>query len=291
MNIAILSLIVGTFAGGITFFGFQGIVTGDRSCAYILFVLLSGGFGGFVCSFSDSKSYSIRLPITGKKLHLGFIGNIIIGMLAGGTGLYFIGQMMDQDFWNLDLIQNSNIKHCFAVFTMSSVCGYLGIKLLSKIADKFFTQIVDDMNHLKRETAETAADELATRAKVCLLEGDPVGAIDFADNSIKIFENARAWGFKGNAYKMLNEYDQALASINRAIALNDQDRRRKAFYYWNRACYKSLLNEKLPSILADLKKSIELDQSLAGELLEDKDLNIARGHDNFFTELNIRKPE
>jgi hypothetical protein len=43
--------------------------------------------------------------------------------------------------------------------------------------------------------------------------------------------------------------------------------------------------------LADLKKSIELDQSLAGELLEDKDLNNARGHDNFFTELNIRKPE
>ena len=287
-----------TFIAAFSYLGIFGFYVGDKAYVYAFLVLAAGGFGGLVFSLSDPMPYELHVPFSDKKkINTGFFGHVLAGSLAGGIGLLFIGQILDQDLWKLDLITKGCAKPLFTVFSLSAISGFLGLKLLSRLADKLLDQMARDLKGLKSETeelkrdnSETAADEIATRAKVALIEHRPTEALDYLEKSIKIFETARAWGFMANAWYQLKEYGQAISCVNKAIELSDKDRRRMAVYHWNRACYKSLLKEKIQSIVEDLKKSIDFERTFRDDLLRDQDLNYAREQDTFYTELKIERP-
>lgn len=258
---------------------------------YISILLFSGAAGGFLNSLSGAPSYKLQIPFyqDRKTIDTGFLGHIFAGTITGVVGVFFAAKILELDIWVWDLHTSNvdaggkicGVKRLFTISSLAILSGYLGISMISKLANAMLKQLANDVDELKKEADETKADELCTRAKLQNFDNNYREAIVTVEKSISLHETPRAWGVKAKSYKLMDRCDLAISCLNKAISLDETDPGRIAIYYWNRACYKSMQKEEPEGIVADLEMSISYAPEFEKDLKGEPDLEYIRGKEIF----------
>jgi tetratricopeptide (TPR) repeat protein len=239
-----------------------------------LMALLCGGFmGGFLAGQRDCLEHKVRLPVTGRRLELGILGDMLIGAgaclaafgIALQTKLLEVPNGLVDAFWLIKLA-------CVSVIT-----GFAGIKLLSGISSR----LVRDMEGVK-ESVESLGRE--QESMWTAIRGDSLrenGRYDEAereyrkalkldpDNDVAAIGLAKTFRWSGRieqAIQQLTEFIDRKPTASRAI--------------YNRACYEALRNRSREAI-ADLTRAIQLDPYYRQYAQKDEDLDNLRSDPDF----------
>ncbi|MGI0045815.1 MAG: tetratricopeptide repeat protein [Nitrosotalea sp.] len=107
--------------------------------------------------------------------------------------------------------------------------------------------------------------------------GDFAGAMESFDKVHEIdVTNSDSWNLKSLIYYKQKNYEKALSCVEKAIETNPTD----GMFWYNKACYHSLLNQVSESIEA-LKRSIEIDVKNAKKAVRDRDFENAKADEGY----------
>jgi hypothetical protein len=94
-------------------------------------IILSGAFGGFVFGLHSGNAYKIRLPITGKTIELGFLGDVLMGIAASVTVFFVAGAL-----FGLQVSEKVTTDSLIKMIALGVVSGFAGIRVLSGMSSK-----------------------------------------------------------------------------------------------------------------------------------------------------------
>jgi tetratricopeptide (TPR) repeat protein len=238
-----------------------------------LLALLCGGvIGGFIAGQRDCLEHKIRLPITGRRIELGVLGDILIG---AGACIATFGIAVQSHLLAIPL---QNEPYWLIKLTaIGIITGFTGIKLLSGISSRIVNEVEDVKESVKslerREESlrkSTRGDSLRENGRYIEAEREYRDALKLdPDNDLAVIGLAKVFRWTGRvdeAIQQLTEFIDRQPTASRAI--------------YNRGCYEALLNRKRAAI-SDLTRAIQLDPYYRQYAQKDQDLDNLRDDPEF----------
>jgi tetratricopeptide (TPR) repeat protein len=233
-----------------------------------IFGALGGVAGGILrsenklelCAFENASN--VRLGILGD-LVMGLGGASALAFLFGGTLLKF----------NPDEAQSLVL-----LVSASLVGGAYGRKIIEIAGEKLIRKAREEARQVAKEEARTlvgrpAAIAYTHAAKEMTDSGEPEKALEILKTALQNDSGfAGAFVEQGRALKRLNRWQEALASVEKALKIDPE----KAEALYNRACYGALLGRKADAIAPDLRKAFALRPKLRELADDDHDLDSVR---------------
>jgi tetratricopeptide (TPR) repeat protein len=245
---------------------------------------LAGGFGGALSAIRTPTINQIIVPFTGRKVDLGFAGDILVG-IGAGLAIYAFNAVFPSS--SADKIRIPDVDVLLRFFGLGLIAGFAGVRILDKMAAELLKQKVND---LETKTAIQLA-EVQKQLEIARLLAD-----------------GREFYYKKLYKSAVETYDKVLAleprnpkaQVNKAAALNSLDPRnhqapvqlinaalvidpKVPFGYYNRACIKALNPDTYTpeEVLADLEKAIADDPSNKVLATDDPDFAAVRNAPRF----------
>lgn len=241
--------------------------------AYWLFALF-GALGGAIAGARRENKLELSTIESGSKVDLGFVGDIALGIAAASAVVFLFGATLRFDPDDPDSY--------VLLISISLIAGIYGRNVIEVAGEKFRRQVREEAKAVAREEAELLVGQPAAVAYTAAALETIKQGID--NNTPQSFEKGltlaelalkhdpkwvNAYIEKGRALKRLGRIEEALRSVQEALAIQPSDP--KALY--NRACYNCLLGKPKEQILPDLKKAFDAFPKLRKHARTDPDLD------------------
>lgn len=224
----------------------------------------AGGFGGALAAIRTPTVNEVIVPFTGRKVKLGFLGDILIG-IGTGLAIYAFNAVFPSS--SGEKIQTPDVDVLLRFFGLGLIAGFAGVRILDKLAAEMLKQKVND---LETKTAAQHA-EVQKQLEIARLLSDGrdfyykklyKSAVEAYDKVLALEpESPKARVNKAAALNSLNplNHQEPVQLINAALNTDPK----VPFGYYNRACIKALNPSvyKTAEVLADLEKAIADDPS------------------------------
>jgi tetratricopeptide (TPR) repeat protein len=245
----------------------------SQSLAILATAGLAGSIGGLAVGVNSPNVNPVKVPFTSRTINLGVLGDMIVGMAAGLAALLLVGILPGNDLGTVDLKPVEYVR----LVAFGIISGFAGIKILSRLSDQILQQ-VDSMGKKVEEAEETSLrrDDVQN----ILREATFYRANERYDEAIIAYqktlgidpanEEARIGIAITRNYKDPSDVDEPIKMLTEALQTNP----RSGKAYYNRACIKNLDPQRKYSkldILADLKRSIDLDATFKPIAKQDAD--------------------
>jgi tetratricopeptide (TPR) repeat protein len=252
--------------------------------ATVWLVAVFGGLGGVVGGVIRSENKLRLCQINSRaSLDLGVAGDIVQGLGGAAAAIFLFDGILKTGLEETKpgaqpgalLISVSFLAGAFGRTVILTAGEKLLLKAEQKAEEKA-TQVVMDLAGTPNAIAYTsAALETIKRS------GNPrdwEAALRFAEQAIQSDPNyANAYIEKGRALKRLGKVQEALETVEEALRRFPNEA--KALY--NRACYRCLLRQPTSTVLADLKRAIEILPKLKEDARGDHDFDALHGVPEF----------
>ena len=239
----------------------------------ILVIAVSGSFGGIILGLAKRTSHKIRMPIIGKLIEIGFLGDILVGAGASVALFFVAAPLLDITFAD-GQTQTQWIK----IVSLGVISGLAGMKILTSTASHIVWRLAVLDDRMERvERAETV-NEFVRRADGLVADNRLEHALATYDEALAINpRNEQALIGKAGVYAERSQWDKAISTVSRILQIDPSSKRA----YYHRARYKNMAG-KYPKeeILQDLKSAVLLDAHYK---------NYAALHDTHFE--NLRADE
>ena len=159
MKEKILILLASSFSAAITIS--LVILSNSRVEAGIFFVaiVLGGIGGGFTLGLIGGERYGLKLP--GKvgsdhKFDPGFLGDIFVGLMSSFLGIGVASRTLKTDLFSTTEV--SAIELWFVNFSIAYICGFLGLRFIKGVSEKFLqeAQIKENSERLTKAEGTNA---------------------------------------------------------------------------------------------------------------------------------------
>lgn len=236
-------------------------------------IVISGGFGGFVFGLHTGNAYKLRLPITGKTIELGFVGDILVGIAASVTIFFVAGAL-----FGLQVKENFTNECFIKMVALGVVSGFAGIRVLTGMSSKLMERISEIDERIDQVEKVDRIAELIRQADF-LLSNNPDRAKIIYDKALLIDSKSEPAKIGlAKSLRRLNRIKDAISILSEVIELNPNAERA----YYNRACYKHLSQEyNKEDILRDLQKAVSLFDFYREYALDDVDFKDLREDPDF----------
>lgn len=291
-------LFAAAFAGAIgASLVFLSQLAGREVGLFFVAIVLGGTGGGFTLGLVGGERYGLKMP--GKvgvdhKFDPGFWGDVFVGLMAGFLGVGVASRTLKTDLFTVSSAAATPtsaqlVELWFVNFSIAYVCGFLGLKLVKSLSERFLQEarLKDNLERVERNEEITAF--LSAQAAV------EMGQLTEAET---LFERALALdtgsGVRpliglGRVYKRQKRFDDAIRVLNDAISRKDREHiaERIAIAYWNRACYKVLAiaegsrKYELTSAFEDLEQAVDMKPAYRQDLSGETDLTSVKSDARF----------
>ena len=251
----------------------------------IVLIGTSGALGGLAFALASDKSHTLSIPFKGDGINTGFIGDMFIGFTSAIVGVVLIGTIFGKSnisvhevnispeqsiqlpveskgIIDLTKIDKTNKSNVLAIIAISILCGFYGLKLLTGLSDKLFKDLEKKVDKVSEQEK---LNEKINKANHLIQEGNRHvdrkefrQAIRFFEESSELNPSVTAFGKLAFCKAELNDFEGALGNINNALDLEDMPEGSKEAIHWNRACYLSMLNRDLTTIINDVSIAVKL---------------------------------
>lgn len=251
----------------------------------IVAIIIGGLGGGFTLGLSGGERYGLKMPGTtgiDHKWDPGFLGDLFVGLMSGFLGIGVVLRGVSSELFLIS--KNGLVELWFIDFSVAFVSGFLGLKLVKAVSERFF-----DKEELKDKMDKVDANAGAT-AFLTAQEGITAGQLDEAEKNYRRalaldpHNQVRALIGIARVQRRKNNLVEAIATLDDAIRMGDKEhmKGRTAVAYWNRACYKALTKPpNLEGAVDDLQASTQITPSYRLSLYEDEDLKALHGNARF----------
>lgn len=308
------------------FLGFISVVNIilDFNSLVVLFsvIICSGILGGIIFALEAPHTHKLSFPWNGESRDSGWLGHVWVGI--GGaiiaTAAYMAILRIDVSFlvveqqFKFDMTKDivSQLIYFCAIGVLG---GYSGLRIISGMSDTMLKKIQKQLDEQAKVSVENEAQLQKYQKKFDILEFEneyQKGLVNVAngnfEESVENFEKAlkykvihnlnvdkaklaNLYAHRGLAYKRTDRLAEALNSILEAIETASD--KPKYAYYFNAACYASMLNHSGQVIAHHLNRAIEIARkspismkALTRAINDDKDLDFFRlNFNNDFTEV------
>lgn len=227
-----------------------------------VFGALGGIVGGVLRNDNKLMLCAFEDPNTVK---LGILGDVVVG-LGGSSSLVFLfgGTLLQFD--------PNKAESLVLVVSVSFVAGVFGRNIVEAAGERLIRKAREEARSVAKEETKnlgpSAAIAYSYAARDSTNRGSPEKGLELSEEALRYDPNyANAYIEKGRALKRLNRLDQALAAVEAALRINQNEP--KALY--NRACYRALLHRPIAEITADLARAFELQPGLRQTAVTDPD--------------------
>lgn len=244
----------------------------------LMVIIFAGGFGGFVFGLHSNNSYKVRLPINGKSLEAGFLGDILVGMAASVT-IFFVADAL----FGLQMSKTPTTECLIKIIALGVLSGFAGIKVLSSMSSKLMERISEIDQRVDQVEKTDQVAELLRQADF-LLNNNPDSALIIYNKALLIDPNSEPGKIgKAKALRRHGNIEEAVSTLTDVIEINPRAERA----YYNRACYKHLSSSHTKEdTLRDLQKAVHLFNFYQAYALEDKDFEDMWGDSDFRSAIN-----
>lgn len=272
-------------------------IAGGEVGLFLVAIVLGGTGGGFTLGLVGGERYGLKMP--GKvgvdhKFDPGYWGDVFVGLMAGFLGVGVASRTLKTDLFAISSTASTPnsaqiVELWFVNFSIAYVCGFLGLKLVKSLSERFLQEahLKDNLQRVERN--EEITTFLSAQAAV------DMGQLSEAET---LFERALALdtgsGIRpliglGRVYKRQRRFDDAISVLTDAIKRKDREfiTERVAISYWNRACYKVLAIDDgsrkydLGSALDDLEEALNMKPAYRQDLSGESDLTSIKSNDRF----------
>ena len=227
----------------------------------LLIIAVPSFCGGIVFGILSGKSNKLRLPLSGKLIELGFLGDALVGVAAAVSIFFIAGPLL-----NLKLDNLTHMEGQIKIISLSLLSGFAGVRVLTSMSSQLLDKlsavdkrldsfedkesvdelIADGRFHMKNaEDAKESGIELSELEKA-LVAFEEALDID-RENEIATTEIAKV-------YRKMKKLNKAVSVLQEYVAINPKSARA----YYNMACYKALLGLGKEKVVTDLEKAITL---------------------------------
>lgn len=250
----------------------------------IVTAIVCGGLGGgFTLALIGGKRYGLTFPgrvgVENDKIDPGFYGDLFVGLMSAFLGVGIAVRSMETRIFPKPG-ENNIVELWFMDFAFAYICGFLGLKFIKSISNKFLNENEINQRLEQVEKKEAVAEYLLAQEAV------DIGQLDEAE---RLYRRVLATpGYEvlaliglGRVYRRRDRFGEAIAWLDRAIGVRDNEieSSRLAVVYWNRACYRLLASESVGDrrqAIDDLRISVGIQPSFKLDLLKDPDLEVVR---------------
>lgn len=218
----------------------------------ILWIAASGSFGGVILGVAARTSHKIRLPILGKLVELGFLGDALVGAGASVAFFFVAGPLLA-----MSLGGEKTVDDWLKVVSLGVISGLAGIKLLTASSPYILERIVGLDDRLDRVERGSRVGDLLRRAESLAASSRLDQALATYDDALKIDPHSES-ALLGKAAVLFDrtKWDEAITVAARALDLNPSSARG----YYDRARYKNACGKYAKEdILQDLRSAVTLD--------------------------------
>jgi hypothetical protein len=278
-----------------------------------LSVLFGGAFGGFVFSMVAGRQYVLKLPTRVQDLQsekkqveeyeLGHLGHTIVGIAAGLVSVPLVFRLTNAQSplhtvsWNgttqQQIGQIYNIAEIsLGLSTLSFVAGFLGLRLIASVAKRALQAVDKDLAEFAGKVTSQVTSEVTSQVTANIKDELTFSEVRALFDAGKFRESHaltvelekspeyrfRAVFNRARALSRLQQLGEAIALLGQALDMDGGDAtlERKAYAYFNRACYRTLAladpSAEIDRIINDLSKSIELKSEFKYDLASEPDL-------------------
>lgn len=269
----------------------------SNPAALLLGAILFGGIGGgFTLGLIGGERYGLKLP--GKvgndtKVDPGFLGDIFVGVMASFLGIGLASRTLKTDLFSISTVvadksgvvttlDNSLIELWFLNFCIAYVSGFLGLRLVKGLSERFLqeTKLKDKLDQVDHNEGVTAYLSGQSALALGLVEE----AEDYFKKAFKLDKGNEVRSLLGLArvYKRQGRYFEAFSTVDEAISRKSENDspERMATAYWNRACYRALILKTstaagrgtVENVFKDLEESLRLKPEFRNDLTTEQDL-------------------
>lgn len=246
---------------------------------YLSLICTSGALGGLLRGLVSENDSAIHLPISGKRVPLGFVGDCLLG-IGGALAIFLVGATLlnssSSDIDEKELVQ---------IVSLSLIAGFSGRTLVNALAARLMRQVqkIDEevtlmekaLRSMKKHEDSTEYGQLGDFYKA---KDDYELAQSFYDRALEIDQdNVGVMINKAFVLKRRGKIETALDLLNHTISISPDNER--ALY--NRACYKCLLKYSVGDVLVDLKAAITQNAFYRDMSAKDPDLAPVRETDEY----------
>jgi tetratricopeptide (TPR) repeat protein len=179
-------------------------------------------------------------------------------------------------FFFLTLNFNNKVLYAPSDFEdENNFVGLMGIKfeqLESRLEKAVTKELSETVSNIE---SNISSQEHFNRAKTYFTGGQYEEALDEINQAFEIKESGVGFNLKAMIYSRNMKYRQAIEMCSKGLELNNSATT-TASLYWNRACYKSLLQQSPKSAIDDLREAVLHNIELAEKLDSDEDLEYVR---------------
>ncbi len=246
--------------------------------------------------------------ISAMWIHSPFVMMLIVGLMGGW--LSWLNADYDEEFCKRRLIRNlitgvlatfmvplflqmigSNLltdispqyQQFYVFLGMCSAAAFVAQKFASSISEQLLQKANNKAEHAEaiakensKKTISLEIEQLKLQGSISLLKNEFEKALGYLDAYLEHQPNdVNSLWRKAFCLKRLGRKDVALQVIDKAITVSQNSGKEiSALLFFNRACYKALLSEKVGSIVNDLEKSMSIDsvatiRNIKNDLAED----------------------
>jgi tetratricopeptide (TPR) repeat protein len=262
----------------------------------LIFAIICGGIGGgFTLALVGGENYGLRMPrrVPGgttpdgnpEKIDPGCFGELFVGLMAGLLGVAVACRTL-----KIEMFKPSDadplVQLFFVDFGIAYVSGFLGLRLIRAVSERF---LYDTVKAQGQDLKEVAREQKFQSAQDAFREKQYDVAEHLFREQIQADGSTTIRGFigLGRTLKRLGRFGDAIAVVDEAIRIRDREELpgRVAVAYWNRACYKALssgdVEHDIDEIIADLQEALKIQPSYKLDLLSEEDLAKVREHPKF----------
>jgi tetratricopeptide (TPR) repeat protein len=247
---------------------------------FFLLVAAGGTLGGILNGI-NSKDNKLVLPKilppsdqNPRMVHLGFIGDIIIGVGAAIAVFLVLTNAL-----NLA----AGLKTDITILSISILAGFAGITILKGMSEEFAKKVTKQIQP-RLDSLETQIKEgdkstsIYSEAYAHWKAKSYTEALEDINDAIDINPGiAKYYNLRAMVYRRLDRFDDAFNDLAQAVKIDPK----YPLPYYNRACYKALKNKPVDEIIADLKIAFGLKASLVEYSQKDEDLGSIRENKDF----------
>lgn len=259
---------------------------------FFVAIVLGGTGGGFTLGLVGGERYGLKMP--GKvgvdhKFDPGFWGDVFVGLMAGFLGVGVASRTLKTDLFTVSSAASTPtsaqlVELWFVNFSIAYVCGFLGLRLVKSLSERFLQQALlkDNLERVERNEEITAF--LSAQAAVDMGQFSEAETLFERALALDTGSGVRPLIGLGRVYKRQRRFDDAIRVLTDAISRKEREHitERIAVAYWNRACYKVLAvadgsrKYEIASAFEDLEQSVNMKPSYRQDLSGETDLTSVR---------------
>jgi tetratricopeptide (TPR) repeat protein len=230
---------------------------------FFLTAVLSGAFGGLIGSINVARPNVLSLPFVNRKVSLGFLGDLFIGVGAS-LSVQFAADALFGIHRNQGPLEMVEYMKLIAIGVLAGVAGN---RLLAGMSHALLNKLMAEQEQLEDKVEKMEQkNQLIRLGENDLRESRYEAAVSVFQRLIKLDDKLEvAYIYLGKALKRQactmadlaqrgQLLQQAIDVVSRVIEINHTNDR--ALY--NRGCYKCLAGFAKDKILPDLSRAIEI---------------------------------